>query len=45
MPIVAEPVADGNADRIREGLERVEAAIGRLEGVMATLEGLVNANG
>jgi N-acetylated-alpha-linked acidic dipeptidase len=45
MPIVAEPVADGDADRALEGLERLEAAIGRLEGVMATLEGLVSANG
>ncbi|MGA1632576.1 MAG: M28 family peptidase, partial [Phycisphaerales bacterium] len=35
MPIVAEPVADGDADRALEGLERLEAAIGRLEGVMA----------
>ncbi|MGA0872749.1 MAG: transferrin receptor-like dimerization domain-containing protein, partial [Phycisphaerales bacterium] len=45
MPIVAEPVADGDADRALEGLERLEAAIDRLEGVMVRLEELLEPRG
>lgn len=45
MPIVAEPVADGDAERVREGLQRLEAAIGRLEGVVVALEELLEPRG
>ena len=45
MPIVAEPVADGDAERVREGLVRLELAIGRLEEVMVRLEELLEPRG
>ncbi len=38
MPILAEPVADGDLERGLEGLTRLEAAVDRLEAVLATLE-------
>lgn len=38
MPIVAEPIADGEEEQASEGLARLESAIGRLEDAIASLE-------
>ncbi|MDA0974573.1 MAG: hypothetical protein O2927_01265, partial [Planctomycetota bacterium] len=40
MPILAEPIADGELDRATEGLSRLAAAVGRLD---AALDDLLEA--
>jgi hypothetical protein len=43
MPIVAEPITDGDAEQAAEGVTRLASAIDRYEAALDSLDGTLNA--
>ncbi len=43
MPIVAEPITDGDAEQVAEGVTRLASAIDRYEAALDSLDGALNA--